>query len=157
MLDRIDIGVAAAGVQINTAEDPGLGWTDGEASESINLVIAEAAGVNPGGDTRPGGNGIGLNADTASSTKTVSVKIDESWGNVKPARIDDVQASLRRNVVFDSGDRSVENSQVSSLAKTTARISHFTISDQEVIPFCFLRVASAPYEDCGISGQHLAT
>ena len=83
------------------------------------------------------------------------MKIDESWGNVKPARIDDVQASLRRNVVFDSGDRSVENSQVSSLAKTTARISHFTISDQEVIPFCFLRVASAPYEDCGSSGQHL--
>src|SRR5215467_9540338 len=65
---------------------------------------------------------------------TMGVQVYEPGSNVKPARIDHIDAARSRNVVSNLGYLVVQYSQIALTPKLRCRIAEFAILDQDVEP-----------------------
>src|SRR5206468_3532800 len=78
VFNRINVWIAAAWVQVDVAKNSSLGRKHHEPPKPVNLVIPEAAGVDPGGRTRSSSDRVGFYSDSASTPKAVRVQVDET-------------------------------------------------------------------------------
>ena len=108
---------------VQKREHAGFGAIDDAIFEVREIAPAGAAGVGHGGDARPKGEAIRIDAVVAiigaalsGAGVDVHVNVDEAGGDIEAADIHDLAGSGRRNIRGDGGDLAARNSHVQDRA-----------------------------------------
>ena len=135
VVDRRNVRIPAARVEIDVAEDARFRGCDDEPPEAFDLVVAEASGVDPGGHARARGDRVRLDSEPRGSEVAMRVQVDQPRRHVRALRVDRLDAARRGDVGLDGGDLAVSDAEGGAAAQLLAGIAQLAAPDHDIVAF----------------------